>query len=68
MGPDGDSPEAHELAELGNRRHSVMMRCRVPGTPEIRLYETDQLELAQIDQRIQALLAVASTGNSYKSG
>lgn len=62
MGPDGDSPEAHELAELGNRRHSVMMRCRVPGTAEIRLYDADQLELAQIDQRIQALLGVASIG------
>lgn len=56
MGPDGDSPEAKEMAELGNRRHSVMVRCRIPGTAEIRLYEADQIEVGRIDQQIQVIL------------
>lgn len=56
MFPDGDSPLAHEIAALGNSRHSLLMRCRIPGTAEIRLFEQDQLELAIIDRQIQAIV------------
>lgn len=57
MGPDGNSPAAQEIARLGNERHSLLMRCRVPGTAEIRLLGPDQIELAVIDSRIQALIS-----------
>jgi hypothetical protein len=57
MAPDGDSERARQMVELGNRRHALLIRCRVPGTAEIRLYEHDQLELAGIDRRIREALA-----------
>jgi len=57
QGADGDSPRAREVAELGNRRHALMTRCRIPGTAQIELYETDQLELTEIDARLLALLS-----------
>jgi hypothetical protein len=55
LAPDGYTPAALEMTDLGNRRHSLLMRCRVPGTPEIRLFEADQIELAEINSRIQAI-------------
>ncbi len=42
---------------LGNGRHALMTRCRIPGTAKIELYEADQLELEQIDYRLQALMS-----------
>jgi hypothetical protein len=56
LAPDGITTEATEMTSLGNQRHSLLMRCRVPGTPEIRLFEADQIELAEINSRIQALI------------
>lgn len=53
MAPDGDSERARRMTELGNRRHALLHRCRIPGTAEIRLYEHDQIELADIDRQIQ---------------
>jgi hypothetical protein len=44
--PDGETPAAIKSVELGNRRHSLFMRCRVPGTNEIRLFDADKIELA----------------------
>lgn len=55
MAPDGDSERARGLVELGSRRHVLLARCRVPGTPEILLYPKDRDELADIDRRIVAL-------------
>lgn len=57
MAPDGDSGRARKMVDLGNRRHAVLIRCRVSGTAEIRLYEHDQLELAEIDQEIRRTMA-----------
>jgi hypothetical protein len=57
MAPDGDSERARQMVDLGNRRYALLIRCRVPGIAEIRLYEHDQLELAQIDQQIQKTMA-----------
>jgi hypothetical protein len=57
MAPDGDSERARRMAELGDRRHALLVRCRVPGTPEIRLYEHDQMELAEIDREIRQTMA-----------
>jgi hypothetical protein len=54
--PDGNSAAAVEMTDLGNRRHSLLTRCRMPGTPKIQLFERDQIELAQIDIQIQALM------------
>ena len=34
-----------------------MIRCHVPGTAEIRLYEHEQLELAEIDRQIRETMA-----------
>ncbi|WP_447763339.1 hypothetical protein [Sphingopyxis panaciterrae] len=56
MAADGDSPRAIEIAELGNRRHALLMRCRVPGTAAIELYEPDQAELSEIDRQLHALI------------
>lgn len=56
MAPDGDSERARLMVDLGNRRHALLIRCRVPGTAEIRLYEHDQLELAEIDRQIQTIM------------
>lgn len=56
MAPDGNSERARQMADLGNRRHSLLIRCRVPGTAEIRLYEHDQLELGKIDQQIREIM------------
>lgn len=53
MAPDGESDRAKRMTELGNRRHGLLIRCRIPGTAEIRLYEDDQMELADIDWQIQ---------------
>jgi hypothetical protein len=44
------------MTELGNRRHSLLIRCRIPGTAEIRLYEDDQMDLAEIDRQIQQIM------------
>jgi hypothetical protein len=57
MAPDGDSERARQMVDLGNRRHALLIRCRVPGTAEIRLYEPDQLELAEIDRQIRESMA-----------
>lgn len=57
LAPDGDSERARRMTDLGNRRHALLVRCRVPGTAEIRLYEHDQLELADMDQQIRQALA-----------
>ena len=57
MAPDGNSERARQMADLGNRRHALLIRCRVPGTAEIRLYEHDQLELGKIDQQIREIMA-----------
>ena len=54
--PDGNSAAAVKMTNLGNRRHSLLMRCRVSGTAKIQLFEIDQFELAQIDTQIQALM------------
>jgi hypothetical protein len=56
MAPDGDSERARQMVELGNRRHALLIRCRVPGTAEIRLYEHDQLKLAEIDRQIREVI------------
>lgn len=57
MAPDGTSERAKRMAELGNRRHALLIRCRIAGTAEIRLYEGDQLELADIDRQIREVMA-----------
>lgn len=57
MATDGNSKRARQMVKLGNRRHALLNRCRVPGTPEIRLYEHDQLELAEIDWQIRETMA-----------
>jgi hypothetical protein len=59
LAPAGSSPEAIEMTSLGNQRHSVYMRCRVPGTAAIQLFDADQIELALIDDRIRTLLNAA---------
>ncbi len=56
MAPDGNSERARQMTELGNRRHSLLLRCRIPGTAEIRLYEHDQVELADIDRQIKQIM------------
>jgi len=56
MVPDGNSERAWQITELGNRRHALLLRCRIPGTAEIRLYEHDQVELADIDRQIQQIM------------
>jgi len=56
MAPDGDSDRAKRMTELGNRRHGLLIRCRIPGTAEIRLYEDDQMDLAEIDRQIQQIM------------
>jgi len=57
MAPDGESPRARRMVTLGNQRHALMVRCRVPGTSEVRLYDADQLELAEIDRQIRVVMA-----------
>ena len=57
MAPDGDSERARQMVDLGNRRHALQIRCRVPGTAEICLNEHDQLELMEIDRQIRETLA-----------
>lgn len=57
MAPDGDTERARLMTELGNRRHALLIRCRIRGTAEIRLYEADQLELASIDRQIAEVMA-----------
>lgn len=56
IAPDGNSERARRMTELGNRRHALLLRCRIPGTAEIRLYEHDQVELADIDRQIQRIM------------
>jgi hypothetical protein len=56
MAPDGNAERARRITELGNRQHALLLRCRIPGTAEIRLYEQDQVELADIDRKIQQLM------------
>lgn len=53
MAPEGESDRAKRMTALGNRRHGLLIRCRIPGTAEIRLYEDDRIELADIDWQIQ---------------
>lgn len=57
LAPDGDSERARRAVELGNRRHALLTRCRIPGSAAIQLYENDQIELAEIDQQIRGALA-----------
>ncbi len=57
MAPDGDSERARQMVDLSNRRHALLIRCRVPGTAEILLYEHDQSELAEIDRQIRETMA-----------
>ena len=57
MAPDGNSERARQMVDLGNRRHALLIRCRVPGTAEIRLYEHDQVDLAEIDRQIRETMA-----------
>lgn len=57
MAADGDSELARQMVDLGNRRHALLIRCRVPGTAEICLYDHDQVELAEIDQQIRDVTA-----------
>lgn len=56
MAPDGNSERARRITELGNCRHALLIRCRIPGTAEIRLYEHDQVELAKIDRQIHKIM------------
>lgn len=56
VAPDGQSERARRMAELGRRRHILLLRCRIPGTAEIRLYDHHQLELAEIDRQIQQIM------------
>ncbi|MBB4098002.1 hypothetical protein [Sphingomonas kyeonggiensis] len=57
MAPDGDSERARRMVELGRRRIDLLIHCRRPGTSEINLYQTDQLELAALNQQISEILA-----------
>lgn len=57
MAPDGISERAQQMVHLGNQRHALLIRCRVPGTAETHLFEQDQLELAEIDQQIRRTMA-----------
>lgn len=57
IAPDGNSDRARQMVEMGRQRHALLTRCRVLGTAEIRLYENDQLELAEIDRKIQKIMA-----------
>ena len=57
MAPDGKSDRAQRMTDLGNQRHALIIRCRIPGTAEIRLYEHDQMELAEIDRQIRKIMA-----------
>ena len=57
MAPDGVSERALRMTELGTRRHALLLRCRIPGTAEMRLYEHDQMELAEIDRQIRQTMA-----------
>ncbi|MBP8231577.1 MAG: hypothetical protein KAY22_04665 [Rhizorhabdus sp.] len=56
MAPDGESERARRMTELGNRRHALLLSCRILGTAEIRLYEDDQIELSDIDRQIQQIM------------
>lgn len=56
MVADGTTQRATRIAELGRQRHALLARCRVPGTAEVRLYDADQLELAEIDRGIHEVL------------
>lgn len=56
ISPDGKSNRAKRMTELGNRRHGLLIRCRIPGTAEIRLYERDQMELADINHQIEKIM------------
>lgn len=53
MAPDGDTARARKMVDLGNQRHALLVRCRVPGTSEVRLHDADQFELAEIDRQIR---------------
>lgn len=57
MAPDGDSERARRMTELGIQRHALLIRCRIPGTAEVRLYERDQTGLAEIDRQIRETMA-----------
>jgi len=53
---DGESDRAKRMTELGNRRHGLLIRCRIPGTAAIRRYDDDQMDLAEIDRQIQQIM------------
>lgn len=57
LAPDGITTAALEMTNLGNQRHDLLMRCRIPGTSEIRLFERDQVELAEIKKRIHTIMS-----------
>ncbi|MCC4233382.1 hypothetical protein LL253_11850 [Sphingobium soli] len=59
MFPADDTPLAIEMARLGRARQELFARCRIPGSAELRLYEQDQLELADINQRIARVMTAA---------
>lgn len=56
IAPDGNSERALRMVDLGSQRHALLLRCRVPGTAEMRLYDQDQMELANIDRQIQEIM------------
>ncbi|AEG51288.1 hypothetical protein Sphch_3705 [Sphingobium chlorophenolicum L-1] len=59
MLPASDTPLAIEMARLGGARQALFARCRIPGTAEMRFYEQEQLELADLNQRIEQLMILA---------
>ncbi|SES18689.1 hypothetical protein [Sphingobium sp. YR768] len=59
MLPANDTPLAIEMARLGGVRQELFAKCRIPGTTEMRFYEQQQLELADLNQRIEQLMISA---------
>lgn len=59
MLPANDTPLAIEMARLGGLRQELFAKCRIPGTIEMRFYEQQQLELADLNQRIENLMISA---------
>lgn len=56
MAPDGNSQRALQMVDLGSQRHALLLRCRIPGTAEMRLYDQDQMELANVDRQIREIM------------
>lgn len=59
MFPANDTPLAIEMATLGRARQELLARCRIPGSAELRFYEREQLELADLNQRIERVMIAA---------